>query len=493
MCSSDHVITLCLLIVLRGAFSACPESGSTCVAGSVEGDTSILLQAPVRVSRTIENLPRSDEQDSNLEVMDEDGDGNDADEPGETERPTFQPPVSGGGENLLSATFQPPVSRGGENLLSDEDGRIRDLAGEQTCFSQGTRVQLIPGSQYAKESCACAVLANTICPDGSWNKITWESGDAFAYQHKHLEVCTEASVYYAVTKKSGSCSRITSIHECAAAACKLGITTLSHYKGAVDDRQVGKSYDPPFCYYEGTKVKFNVGGTNTGDCKGSDKCICSSATCQAATPPANGAIGDCSDALASGSSCQPTCKPGYCISGSSSCLAGTLTAATCHACFLPGTRVQIIPASKYSGESCACSTLNETVISGGDTHNFGWTPITWEDGGGTYGYKYKDLETCVEASAYIAVTSKSASCSPITSEVLCGHAACKVRLAGPGTKASDDRQPSGKSYDPPWCYYEQGKVKFNVGGTNTGKCKRLDKCICKAPTPTLTPAPISKY
>ena len=49
----------------------------------------------------------------------------------------------------------------------------------------------------------------------------------------------------------------------------------------------------------------------------------------ASAPPANGAVGDCSSFLASGSSCQPTCASGYTVSGASSCLAGNLTAATC--------------------------------------------------------------------------------------------------------------------------------------------------------------------
>ena len=44
---------------------------------------------------------------------------------------------------------------------------------------------------------------------------------------------------------------------------------------------------------------------------------------------ANGEAGDCTQSLASGSSCQPTCDDGYTISGSSSCLNRVLTIATC--------------------------------------------------------------------------------------------------------------------------------------------------------------------
>ena len=56
---------------------------------------------------------------------------------------------------------------------------------------------------------------------------------------------------------------------------------------------------------------------------------CSPSPCDASAAPANGAVGDCTSSLASGSTCQPTCDTGYTVSGPSSCSFGTLTAATC--------------------------------------------------------------------------------------------------------------------------------------------------------------------
>ena len=53
--------------------------------------------------------------------------------------------------------------------------------------------------------------------------------------------------------------------------------------------------------------------------------------CDASTAPTNGTVGTCTNSLASGSTCQPTCDSGYTVSGTSSCTAGTLTAATCAA------------------------------------------------------------------------------------------------------------------------------------------------------------------
>ena len=59
--------------------------------------------------------------------------------------------------------------------------------------------------------------------------------------------------------------------------------------------------------------------------------------CDASTAPTNGGVGTCTSSLASGSTCQPTCNSGYTVSGTSSCSAGTLTAATCAATSSPST------------------------------------------------------------------------------------------------------------------------------------------------------------
>jgi hypothetical protein len=53
-------------------------------------------------------------------------------------------------------------------------------------------------------------------------------------------------------------------------------------------------------------------------------------SCDASTPPANGAVGNCTDQLLGDTTCQPTCDDGYIVSGKSSCdAAGALTAAVC--------------------------------------------------------------------------------------------------------------------------------------------------------------------
>ncbi|OUS48462.1 hypothetical protein BE221DRAFT_58418, partial [Ostreococcus tauri] len=52
-------------------------------------------------------------------------------------------------------------------------------------------------------------------------------------------------------------------------------------------------------------------------------------TCDASAAPTNGGVGNCTNSLASGSTCQPTCNSGYAVSGPSACAGGALTAATC--------------------------------------------------------------------------------------------------------------------------------------------------------------------
>ena len=42
-------------------------------------------------------------------------------------------------------------------------------------------------------------------------------------------------------------------------------------------------------------------------------------------PPLNGAVGNCTDTLVSGTSCVPTCDPGYVLEGVTSCTDRVLT------------------------------------------------------------------------------------------------------------------------------------------------------------------------
>ena len=65
----------------------------------------------------------------------------------------------------------------------------------------------------------------------------------------------------------------------------------------------------------------------------------------------------------------------------------------------------------------------------------------------------------------------------------CTQAAQALKSAGKWTYTTtaknDNQKWVGYSYDPPGCYYEYGRLKWNQGkGFNTGSCTAYDQCIC---------------
>ena len=61
----------------------------------------------------------------------------------------------------------------------------------------------------------------------------------------------------------------------------------------------------------------------------------------------------------------------------------------------------------------------------------------------------------------------------------CSAAAASIML--PDTSAKLDEHPHGVMFDPPFCYYEDGTLKFNAG-RNSGYCSSSDQCLCAGPT-----------
>ena len=57
-------------------------------------------------------------------------------------------------------------------------------------------------------------------------------------------------------------------------------------------------------------------------------------------PPVNGAVGNCTDTLVSGTSCVPTCDAGYVLEGVTSCTDRVLTEAVCDGTFTDRRRAQ---------------------------------------------------------------------------------------------------------------------------------------------------------
>ncbi|ACO70130.1 hypothetical protein MICPUN_53851 [Micromonas commoda] len=108
-------------------------------------------------------------------------------------------------------------------------------------------------------------------------------------------------------------------------ACDAAVPPANGAAGTCSDTLVSGSSCQPTC-----DAGYTVSGTSSCLDRVLTSAACSPAPCDASSPPANGAVGDCTSSLASGSSCQPECDEGYYATGSSSCSLGTLTAAACN-------------------------------------------------------------------------------------------------------------------------------------------------------------------
>ena len=84
--------------------------------------------------------------------------------------------------------------------------------------------------------------------------------------------------------------------------------------------------------------------------------------------------------------------------------------------------------------------------------------------------------TVVAGSVTLVQQGRCPTGTEITSLSACSAAAQYLKL--PDTSATSDGQ-NGVSYDPPFCYYEGGELKFNGGG-NIGSCSNSDQCVCSA-------------
>ena len=103
------------------------------------------------------------------------------------------------------------------------------------------------------------------------------------------------------------------------------------------------------------------------------------------------------------------------------------------------------------------------------------------------------LKNLLSGAGYILVDTPNAfNCHSITTSSECEAAAQSLGL--PDTSATPSPISRHDSWgDPPYCYIENGILKFNADGSNTGKCgvayndeqQYHDKCLCKSSsTPT---------
>ena len=92
----------------------------------------------------------------------------------------------------------------------------------------------------------------------------------FALKTRDIRQLMLITVYIILDNTDSTCNRIKTSSECVAAAHQTGLSVIA----AMDDGQNGVSYDPPYCYFEGGSLKFNLHGTNSGPCSTTDKCLC---------------------------------------------------------------------------------------------------------------------------------------------------------------------------------------------------------------------------
>jgi len=106
--------------------------------------------------------------------------------------------------------------------------------------------------------------------------------------------------------------------------CDASVAPTNGGNGTCTENLASGSSCQPTC-----DTGYTVSGTSSCEAGQLSPATCEPNPCDASTPPTNGGNGTCTENLASGSSCQPTCDTGYTVSGTSSCEAGQLTPATC--------------------------------------------------------------------------------------------------------------------------------------------------------------------
>ena len=77
---------------------------------------------------------------------------------------------------------------------------------------------------------------------------------------------------------------------------------------------------------------------------------------------------------------------------------------------------------------------------------------------------------------YIIIEDNAILCDFVRSSSECESAAEELGLSD--ITVVNDGQ-NGVTYDPPFCYFEGGSLKFNDFGTNTGACDAMDLCLCR--------------
>ena len=123
-----------------------------------------------------------------------------------------------------------------------------------------------------------------------------------------------------------------------------------------DTSRVGDSHCI-FCYADAWHARFEGGNSHTLPDRGWTR---RDSACDASLPPFDGDVGNCTDTLASGTSCVPECNTGYVLKGVTTCTGRMLTeVASCPDAFCGPLRAQgrrgRMPGCGALGERCCSS------------------------------------------------------------------------------------------------------------------------------------------
>ena len=341
------------------------------------------------------------------------------------------------------------------------------------------------------------------------------------------------TIFYSIDYGSCGTNHVHNLEECERAATILAFSDNS----AEDDGQTAVNYDPPGCYYEANALKYNEGLTNTGPCTKLDVCICRGFG-PPSTPPS---LPKPPPPPPSPSPPPPRISPAppatgnahfHMIHGSPACQIVPAEAGTPYAwcvtdgfgdygnnerCTWMATVDIYVTATEYVVENffdyLAIGHEEYHITGHGPEHvlvragqTMSWhSDAPWLDSGVADGFNLCSSLTAPPpspptsppfppgaappATFHIQTTGRCP--SPVTSKALCTQGgrllANQVSLSG-YIVVEDDNQPNGVTYDPPFCYVENGNLKFNAGA-NIGPCTSGDVCICIGALPPPPPPP----
>ena len=235
-------------------------------------------------------------------------------------------------DGLNQAHWNPPFCYfDGAALLFNENGtNTADCSNWNTCLCRLTAAPgwcAVPKGVQNADDRSCRFLASgqtctTQCMVGSGtvpSSVSLTCADGTLMPSSY----TCDAMY--VMMESGTCDHhIITLDDCSDAASTLGLSSTV----ATEDGQSGAEVIPPFCYFDGDALMFNVNGTNTGDCTNTSICLCQLEAAEGVCSPPTG-IADadnrsCSQALVpSGGTCTPQCREGMPSHDALICCAGT--------------------------------------------------------------------------------------------------------------------------------------------------------------------------